>query len=399
MRELVPWFFVLNLFLTILSAQSQQPPSPPAPPPAQPPSRRPVQPTPRGPAQQQSRIIFLSGSVQYADGTPVSDPLLVELRCNGNTRSQVWSSVDGRFSFQLGGNREFSAFDVSVGGGGFGGGADPTRGSTGFGLDPFGDTDRTRPLNLSSCEIRLAQAGYRAQPIRLGLRSALDNPDVGVLIIEQRPGVDGTLVSVKTLAAPKKARRAFEKAGKLLRKKSPKLDKVEAELTRAVSLFPEFSAAWHLLGKVKANREDWEGAREAFQKAVEYDPKFLPPHLALGQLEQNLQQWEAAAAAFDRALELNPFEVQARFSSGLSHYYLGNLEIAREAFQAVMGSERAAQYPGIHYALGLVLARQGRVPEAAAELRLHLEKFPEGEVAEQIQLQLAEWRRRGLIEP
>ncbi len=398
MRNPAATLFVLGLLVTSLAAQGQKPP-PPAQPPS-PPSRGPTNPSPARPERQQPRIIFLSGSVEYADGSSVSDPLLVELRCNGNTRSQVWSSVDGRFSFQMGGNRELAAFDVSVSGTSYtGSGLDSDSSLGGFGVDPFSDGDRTRPLNLSNCEIRLAQGGYRAQPIRLGLRSPLDSPEVGTLVIERREGVQGSLVSVKTLAAPKKARKAFKKAGKLLSKKEPDLEKAETELQKAVEIFPEFSAAWHVLGKIRATREDWASAREAFQAAVTYDPEFIPPHLSLGQLELNQQQWSAACEAFERALELNPYEVQARFSAGLARYYMGDLDIAREAFQSVMSSDQAEKFPGIHYALGLVFARQGQMPEAASELRLHLKKFPEGKVAEQINLQLAEWQRLGLIQP
>ncbi len=390
---------IVGLLSCALWAQGQKPP-----PPTKPPSTPPTRPAPgqgqARPQREQPRVVFLSGSVLYADGARVSEPLMVELRCNGNTRSQVWSSVDGSFTFQLGGQRELSSFDVSVSGSGFGtpgAGRDPS--ADAFGLDPFATRDRTRALNLSSCEIRLAQAGYKAQPIRLGMRSSLDNPDVGVLVIEQRPGVLGSLVSVRTLSAPKKARKSYQKAERLLGKKEPQLDKATLELEKALAIYPEFAAAWQLLGKVKATGEDWEGARECFRKAVSHDPEFLPPYLSLGQLELKLEDYPAASEVLDRALELNPYAIEVRFSSGLAHYYQGHLEQAQDAFQTVQGSEQADRYPGIHYALGLVYAQRGLIAEAAAELRLHLERFPDGDVAERIHLQLAQWQSEGLITP
>ncbi len=388
---------VLGLQLGLVEAQGQkpQPPTPPATPPGR---GTPAPPQTRRPERQQPRIIFLSGSVEYTDGSSVTEPLLVELRCNGSPRSQVWSSVNGRFGFQLGGAHEFSSFDVSMSRVALGPPGSATD-QTLDGSDPFATSDRTRPINLSGCEIRLAHGGYRARAIRLGMRSPLDSPEVGTLVIERRDGVQGTLVSVKTLAAPKKARKAFQKASKELGKEKPDLEKAQEQLERALEIFPEFAEAWHLLGKIHGTREDWPGARQAFREALTQDPDFIPPYLALGQLELNQKQWPAASELLDRALELNPYAIQARFSSGVAHYYMDHLEQAEQAFEAVKTSNEASNYPGIHYALGLVLARRGKIPEAATELQVHLERFPNGEAAGQIQLQLEEWQRQGLLKP
>ena len=48
----------------------------------------------------------------------------------------------------------------------------------------------------------------------------------------------------------------------------------EMELEKAVKEYPDFSAAWYLLGEARVIRNEPEEAREALRKAIETDPGF-----------------------------------------------------------------------------------------------------------------------------
>ena len=56
----------------------------------------------------------------------------------------------------------------------------------------------------------------------------------------------GSTVSATTMNAPKKARKAYNRASDHLRKK--KLAEAQAELEQAVKLYPLYAVAWTSLG-------------------------------------------------------------------------------------------------------------------------------------------------------
>ena len=60
----------------------------------------------------------------------------------------------------------------------------------------------------------------------------MDNPDLGVIVLHRLDGVQGTTVSVKTLTAPKRAKKAYEKAQKELKKDDPDHAKAAKGLQR-----------------------------------------------------------------------------------------------------------------------------------------------------------------------
>ncbi len=62
---------------------------------------------------------------------------------------------------------------------------------------------------------------------------------------------EGATVSLKTLTAPKEAKQAYEKALKELGKRKINFSKTSKELEKAVKIYPEFAAAWHVLGEVR----------------------------------------------------------------------------------------------------------------------------------------------------
>ena len=174
--------------------------------------------------QQFQRPIFLSGQVMLDDGSAPIGQVAVDLVCQGAVVRQAYASTGGTFSFQLstgrGQQNSLQSLDASVSSSQYGG---PLGGGTGGATSgPLGrDTPQTRTgsLNLSACELVAELAGFQSERITLGPRRALDNPDVGVLVLHRTVVPASGTVSVKALTAPKKATKSFEKAGKELKKR------------------------------------------------------------------------------------------------------------------------------------------------------------------------------------
>ena len=347
------------------------------------------------------RPLFLSGKVVLEDGQPPTESTQVSLICQGSTIHQVYTSSGGGFSFQieLGRSARNSPLplDASI---------SSTASLLGGGIEPVGGDDFTASLsamrhdsvNLSACELRAKLAGFRSDKILLGPRRALDNPDVGVIVLHNSTRPESATISVKTLAAPKDAKKAYEKALKELGKKKVNLAKTSKELEKAVKIYPEFAAAWHLLGEVHLELQDHTAARQAFEQAMVVDAQYANPYIALAMLEVEQGRWEEAAQFSGQALELDSQLVRAHYFHALANSSLGRLDVAEESVLQVQKSSLAKNYPLSHYILGWIMAQKGDFLTAAAEYRRFLEIAPNSQTGERVEAQLARWTADGLIQ-
>lgn len=354
--------------------------------------------------QEVPRDLFLSGSVVLQGGEPLPGRARVRLICNGAIRQVVETTEEGRFDFVLGSNAPNSAtVDPSIVGTRHPGVRSPTL-SGSESRDPFrtAGTGRMMPFNrvdLSSCQCDALLPGYQGAPIKLGFRSVFDNPDIGVITLQPVGKVKGTTVSLNTLSAPKNAKAAFEKAGKELNKKKVDYSKVKKHLEEATEIYPDFAAAWQLLGQTNLAMGDEESARKAFREALARDPDYVMPYIALAELEIQANRWTEAAQLTGSAIELNPYVIRAHYFHALAQFYLQHDAEAEEAIRKVQASQEASDYPACHYLLGGILGDRGEYEAAAAEFRLFLGTNPHINLVNEVKGRLQEWGSKGLIKP
>ena len=219
---------------------------------------------------QPSAQLFLTGKVLLDDGNAPLEPALLELVCQGSVRLQEHSTVDGSFTLRVGGNAQGGLGDASMGspGGATQSGRTGQQSGGAFGGNQYFSGTPTGELDLRGCELRASMPGMRSSTIQLGVRGALSDTDVGVIVLNRLDPTDGTTVSLNSLAAPKKARDAYAKAKKELAKEKGNPSKAAKELQKAVKIFPEFASAWELLGEARLALGDEAGAREAFLEAA-----------------------------------------------------------------------------------------------------------------------------------
>src|SRR5438477_6110303 len=216
------------------------------------------------------RPVFLSGRVMLDSGGPPPDSVTIERVCNGNPRAEAYTDSKGHFSFQLGQNMgvmQDASMSNSADSGipGFGGNTMGGRNST------FGQNSGFSERDLMGCEIRASLAGYRSDVVSLSGRRMFDNPDLGTIILHRLGNVEGTTISAVSLRAPKDAKKAFDKANDLLKKK--KVPEAQKEFEKAVEVYPEYAAAWYGLGRTLEAQNNADGARKAYDRALTSDPK------------------------------------------------------------------------------------------------------------------------------
>jgi len=348
------------------------------------------------------RPLFLSGKVVLDDGEPPAESTQVALICQGTTVEQVYTSSAGSFSFQinLGGSGPNNRLpvDASIPSSPFGGGL--TGASSRYNDFDFGaslGSMVTDSVNLSACELEAKLAGFRSDKILLGPRRVLDDPDIGIIVLHRLVRAETATISLKTLAAPKDAKKAYEKALKELGKKKVNLNKTSKELEKAVKIYSEFAAAWQLLGEVRLELKDQPAARQAFEQAMAADSQYANPYIALAMLEIDEERWEEAARLSGQALELDSQLVKAHYYHALANSSLGRLDVAEKSALQVQKSSSAKNYPLTHYILGWILSQKGDFNAAADEYRRLLEIAPSSLIGQRLQDQLSRWTADGLI--
>ncbi len=386
--------------LTWAQGQSQQPSQPPAQPggggagrtPTPTPTTPTPSPTPTQPSRQPTfqdipRAIFLSGKVMMEDGTPPAEPVLIARFCGGNQRNEDYTDSKGRFSFEVGRNTRMFA-DASIGSGrdpfdsgGFGGDlASSGRGSTGG----FGQDQR-----LLGCELRAILPGFRSDIVNLTGRRALDNPDVGTIILRRVGGVEGTTISATSLQAPKDAKKAYEKG--LDANKKRKWKDAQRELEKAVAEYPKYAAAWHELGVAHQQQNQMDEARKAYAQALEADPKFIKPYLQLALLAAGEKKWNEVADTTDRMVRLNPIDFpQAFLMNSIANLNLRRPDVAEKSAREALKLDPNNRMPKVQHVLGLALANKGDYAGAVEHIKTYLELVPDASDAEVVKKQLSE---------
>jgi DNA-binding SARP family transcriptional activator/TolB-like protein/Tfp pilus assembly protein PilF len=145
-----------------------------------------------------------------------------------------------------------------------------------------------------------------------------------------------------------------------------------AAATRALALAPDLAEAHAAMAQVRfAYGRDWDGADEAYRKAIELSPRYAEAyHWYSGYLVAMGRADEAMAAA-TRALALDSVSPVMHSSMGRQLYYMQDYEAAKEAFHRTLAIDPGYIYG--HLGMGLVLIRLDRPDEAAARFAHALE--------------------------
>lgn len=337
------------------------------------------------------RPILISGRVMVDDGTPPPNSAIIERVCNGGPHAEGYTDSQGYFSISLGQPTEVIG-DASESGVGVFNRTFPQGGTTG-GTGMSGNRPLSYENRYANCDIRARLGGYRSQSITLANHSALDNPDIGTILLHRLGGSDeATTVTATTLRASKPARKALQKGLDLVKKN--KTDEAIASFQEAVKVDPEFAFAWCALGRLQVDKEQIADARQSFEAAAKAEPRWPEPLLELSLLAARTHEWKTLNDLSDRVLRMDSFSYpQAFFFSAVANYNLRHFEIAEKSARSAEKLDTQHQYPQIEHLLGTILADHHQYEAAADELRNYLVLAPKATDAPAVRKQLAEVER------
>jgi len=337
----------------------------------------------------ENRPVFLSGKVVMDDGTPPPESVVIERVCGAITRPEAYTDSKGRFSFQLGQNQQMMA-DASMGSLGDSMPGGPTVGRGGMSSGRGGGISER---DLMGCELRASLAGFRSEAVNLAGRRAMDNPDVGTIVLRRLAKVEGFTFSGTTAFAPKDAKKAYEKGQQAAKKK--KWPEAEENFQKAVDTYPKFAAAWYELGTVYQQQSKLPQAREAYQSSIKADAKYVSPYAQLARLSGSEQKWPEVAEYTEKVIKLNPyFSPEIYYISAVANFNLNKQEQAEEHAREALKLDSQHKNPRINHLLGVILAQKESYPEAVENMRAFLKRVPDGPDAENVKKQLAELERR-----
>jgi Flp pilus assembly protein TadD len=314
--------------------------------------------------------MFVSGKVMLEGGGSIAEPVAIERVCNGTIHREGYSDSKGQFSFQLGVNPGFQD-------------ASETDSRTSANSQPRSASNNGRsPVNLTGCEFRAVLAGYQSTVAALRTAGETWQFDIGTIFLKRMGDANGTTVSVTSMVAPKDAMRAYEKAQKELDAKPAEAEKA---LKKAVQIYPQFSAAWTMLGDIHRQRDDFNEARVDYAQAMAADPQFVNPAYGMAMIAMQEKKWDEAIQRTDQVTKMNAFAFPlAYFFNAAANYNALKFDAAEESAKKYKAMDTQHSHPEVCILLSHVFSRKEDYAGAAREIRDYLAVAPNSPEAESL---------------
>jgi tetratricopeptide (TPR) repeat protein len=181
-------------------------------------------------------------------------------------------------------------------------------------------------------------------------------------------GVHSPTVSAKRLEIPARAVGEYQKACGAFKGKRT----VEAEdhLRRAIDLYPDYAAAWVVLGQVLVQEKKSDQAKTACAKAEEIDPNYVASYLCLADFAAEISDWPTVSELSQKALALdpigNPYSLYFAADAGLHQHQLVQAEMHA---QAAVKLDEWHHLPELHLVLAQIYGAAGNVVGETTQLK------------------------------
>jgi len=179
----------------------------------------------------------------------------------------------------------------------------------------------------ANCEVYGDLPGYTSERVRLFENPGNGVVQVGNIALHPVSPERGFSVSVTSLAAPDKAKAAFEKGQE--QEKKGKWAAAMESFKKAIAVYPRYALAWLELGRAQVKQNAFADARESFHQSITQDSKLRDGYDELARLALQQQQWKELADTADRLVQLAPDCGQYWFLNSAANFNLGNITKAK----------------------------------------------------------------------
>jgi tetratricopeptide (TPR) repeat protein len=184
-------------------------------------------------------------------------------------------------------------------------------------------------------------------------------------------GVHSPTVSAKRLAIPGKAAGEYQKGCGAFRGK--RWLEAEDHLRRAIDAYPDYAAAWVVLGQVLVSEKKSDDARGACSKAAAIDPGYVASYLCLAEFAANDSDWPEVAKISEQALAIDPIgNPYSLYYAAAAGFHQNQLTQAEMHAQAAVKLDEWHHLPELHLLLAQIYSAAGNVVGEATQLRQFL---------------------------
>ena len=171
------------------------------------------------------------------------------------------------------------------------------------------------------------------------------------------------------------------------------LGRASAATAKALALNPASQIAYYCLAETRFFQKDFEGSRQAAERAVALNPLDGNTKAMMGNLAAYSGDWDRGLALTEDALQLNPHH------PGWYHYVKFWAHYRKHEYQEALAIARMINMPGYFYhhsTLACVLGQLGRSAEAQRSVRELLKMYPD--FPTQARAELGKWMQPDLVE-
>lgn len=326
---------------------------------------------------QSTQRVTLMGKVTSEDGSAIADTATVILQCGGAERARAVADRTGDFAISV------TLLQ-----------ADP--GSQFIQQQGMGSIS---VQNWNECELLGDAPGYRSQALRIFGEPTTGLVKVGTVIMHPlAKGQVGAAVSVASLAAPDKAKKAFEKGQEQERK--GKWAAACDNFKKAVEVYPRYALAWLELGRSQLKQNDIATAQQSFHQATQEDPRFVEAYVQIASVAVENKEWKELADATDHLVQLSPDSgPNFFFLNSAANFNLGNVDQAESSVTRGLRLDPSHKLPQLEYLYGMILARRGDYNSAISHMRTYLQLSPHASDSQNAQSKLAELQKLASEKP
>ena len=329
----------------------------------------------------QMRPLYVSGRVILQGGTSPSEPIAIERVCNGTARREGYTDFKGEFEIQLGtSNTQFQDVSESA--------SNQTTDVLGSKLN------QSSQFRYEGCELRAILAGFQSSSVILHITDDFGQMKVGNIVLTRMGNVEGATISLTSMAAPGAARQAYEKGRKAEADK--KYSDAEKHLNKAVELYPQYAAAWYLLGETHRIQRQPEQAVIEYNRSIKCDPQYVSPYFGLAIIAMDQKRWDDAERLTSQLTHLNGLAYPlAYFYNGAANFNLGKMDAAEQSARKFQSLDTNHQVPDVYLLLANILQAKQDFAGAARQLRAYLAQVPNAPRASDIQSEAQRLENQG----
>jgi tetratricopeptide (TPR) repeat protein len=233
----------------------------------------------------------------------------------------------------------------------------------------------------------------------------IETSDSGMIEVDSRKTTQSILVTVKrtgedqgddrsktpkiaaaALNIPEGAQKEFSKASEFITKENWK-EAIE-RLLKAVSIYPQYAAAYNNLGVAYGRLGDRGKEREALQRAIDLDDHFASAFVNLAHLDILNRNFASAETLLGKATAADPGNPQTLT-------LLANVQLLQQHYDDAIANCRKVHalthdpHALTHYIAARALEHENRLREAAEQLQIFLAEEPSGARADAVRKELA----------